>query len=541
LTHPGYEIPVKALVAGVVIIICGMTLLVINPFSSSSDKGIKPADVKKSGRTVGSQKHGSGSYQPVSGFSDSDSVGSEKRSGDRKTKAVSGLSRKTDDPAFVEYRTKYDSIHAIRNTKERKEALLQFGRELAKKDPVRGLAFIKSMTPDFFRFGFGDSDIMLVCQGFFETATQLNLNNAITMALDLPRQFHRAGLGTVMTTWARSDLTAAIAYLDKLPPEYANHGIESVFSVWGEKDPGTALGEALKFKDPVMGRMFETAVMSVLGGWANVDPKAAWTYVLNPGDSLKETFVHKDRFLAMISAIWAAKDLDAAIQAAQALRTSSDKTAGTVAGTSDPSQKTYQRILEFMTMRLLETDPAAADKLFDREKWLASNPWLSAKNVGRLIDEGSVAEAAEWMTKIPDKKSAFDCARQLAYRRATSDYDSVFKWASMIQDDYIKAGALSNIAVQQAQRDINRPIDWLYDLPDGYAKERSVAGYVLGYIRKTGDRKVEMELRQQMNGAQIDMSWLAQVVERSKVEPQDKNKLMNLVEGRRPPKPLVIQ
>ncbi|MDD4872696.1 MAG: hypothetical protein PHR77_19260 [Kiritimatiellae bacterium] len=541
MTHPGYEIPMKAVIIGLAVIICGMTLLVINPFPSSSDKRVKPAAVKKSGKSVQDQKRESGSYEPVSGLSDSDSIGPGSRSGNRKAGTVSGSNQKADDSVMAAYRAKYDSIHAIRKTKERREALLQFGRELAGKDPVRGLAFIKAMTPDFFRFGFGNSDIMLVCQGFFETTAQLNPNGAITMALDLSRQFHRAGLGTVMTTWARSDLTAAIAYLGKLPPEYANHGIESVFSVWGEKDPGTALAETLKFKDPAMGRMFETAVMSVIDGWANIDPKAAWAYVMNPDDAMKEIFVRKDRYLSMIAAKWAEKDFEAAWQAVQALNKSSGGNSGTAAAGSDSGNQSYRRMLEFMVMRLFETDPDAAGKLFDREKWLAGNPWLSSRNVGRLIDEGSVAEAAEWMAKIPDKKAAFDCARQLAYRMTLSDYDSVFKWASMIQDDYIKAGALSNIAVLQAQRDINRPVDWIYDLPAGYAKERSVAGYVLGYIRKTRDRELEIELRQQMGGTQIDMAWLVQVVERSKIDPQDKNMLMNLVEGRRPQKPLVIQ
>ena len=111
----------------------------------------------------------------------------------------------------------------------------------------------------------------------------------------------------------------------------------------------------------------------------------------------------------------------------------------------------------------------------------------------------------------------------------------------MIQDDYVKAGALSNVAAQQAQHDIDRPIDWIYDLPDGYSKDRSVAGYILGRVMRTNDRELEVALRKQMSLPQIDMAGLALAVDLAKVNPGEKIALMNLVEGRRVQKPLIIQ
>jgi len=287
--------------------------------------------------------------------------------------------------------------------------------------------------------------------------------------------------------------------------------------------------------------MFQSAVISVIDGWSNIDPKGAWAYVLNPDEAVRDVFARKDRYLSMIAAKWAETDLDAAMAALKAYGGAAAADPYAAIARGDSAERSYQRMVEFMTMRLLEANPEAANQLFDREKWLAGNPWLSTRNVGRLIDEGSVAEAAEWMGKIPDKNTAFDCARQLAARRTASDYDSVFKWASMIEDDYVKAGAFSNIAAQQAQREINRPIDWIYDLPDGYTRDRSVAGYVLGKVRNTRERELEAELRQQMAGTTIDMVALAKVIDRSSMDPAEKNTLMNLVEGRRPQKPLVIQ
>ncbi len=442
------------------------------------------------------------------------------------------------------YQLKYKTLRSMTVAADRRAALLEFGRELARNDPVGGLAFIKSLASGRGRrmdwFSFGHDEMSLVCQGFFEVSAELNLDNALAMAIDLPHQFSRPGMGTVMKTWARTDLNAALAYIEKLPLEYTRQGIESVFSVWGEKNPGAAMSEALKLKNPELGRMFETAVMSVLAGWSNTDPKSAWAYVLNPDEAMKDAFSRRGFYLPMIAAKWAEKDLEAALVAVKALNETAalSPAPGTERGRAEMS---CERIIEFMTMRLFDTDPTAAAAMFDREKWLAGKPWLSTRNVGRLIDEGSITEAAEWMTKIPDREAAFECARQLAARRTESDYDAVFKWANMIEDDYVKAGALSNIAAQQSQRDINRPIDWIYDLPGGYAKERSIAGYVFGKVRQTNDRELEALIRKQMAAPRIDMAELAVAVEISKINPEAKIELMNLIEGRRPVKPLIVQ
>ncbi len=537
-----FEISGKTVVFITVLFIGGM-LLLFSFFPSSYSKQTKQSSNKKSQKPSISKDYRGESYDPGDGFP-IDNQDERRRGAVPGTRVSEGSNQTTNDPVMAGYRLKYKNLRAINKAADRRTALLEFGRELARTDPARGLAFIKSFASDrggrWGWFGFGRDDINLVCQGFFEVSAQLDLGNAITMAVDLPGQFRRAGLGTVMKTWAGTDLNAALAYIEKLPPDYTRYGVEAVFSVWGGKDPGAAMSEALKFKNPELGRMFETAVMSVLDGWSNVDPKSAWAYVLNPDESVKDAFTRRGFYLPMIAAKWAEKDLDAAMAAVKALNETTvlPSVSGADGGRSNQS---YERIVEFMTMRLFDTDPEAAAAMFDREKWLAGKPWLSTRNVGRLIDEGSVTEAAEWMSQIPDKQAAFECARQLAARRTESDYDAVFKWANLIEDDYVKAGALSNVAAQQAQRDINRPIDWIYDLPSGYAKERSVAGYVYGKVRQTNDRELESLLRKQMAAPQIDMAELAVAVEISKMDPKEKIELMNLVEGRRPVKPLIIQ
>jgi len=544
-----HEVPVKTVIAGAAVVAIGMTILLVDPFPEPATKSKNPAPAGKIIPKTDDHEYQSGSFEGP-GFPDSDPEEQAGRLAQQMDGTSSGSNVNTNDSVVSEISSRFEGIRAIRKMEDRKKSLLEFGRELARKDPGGGLAFIKAMAEaDFQGFGrggfmFGGSDIGLVCQGFFEVVAQANVNTAITMALDLPRQLHRDGLGTVMKTWASSDLGAALAYIDKLPGDYARHGVEAVFEIWGNKDPGAALEGALRLVDPSKpetGLMLRTAVASAMDGWATIDPQAAWAYMMKPDDLLKGMLSGDNRLLSMIAAKWAGKDLDAAMAAVRARAGISETTVVAGGDNSDAATRDYQRTVEFMTMRLLETDPLAADKLFDREKWLAGNPWLSSRNVTRLIGEGSVSEAAEWMSKIPDKNAAFDCARQIAARKASSDYDMVFKWATMIQDDYIKAGALSNIAVEQAQHQINRPIEWIYDLPDGYSKDRSVAGYALGMIRRTRDRDLENELRQQMAQPQIDMAAVKLVIDKSRVDAQDKNTLMNLVAGHRSAKIIVVE
>jgi len=540
-----HEIPYKALAAVVAAIAVGMTILLVDPFSDAKSKNSAPPQSKAVRQGEIHDEYQTESFGGP-GFPGSDPEEPSDRSAGRMIGMSSNAGDSTNNPAVARLRGKFEDMRAIRKRQDRNKALLEYGRELARTDPAGGLALIKAMASEFHGFGhghfmFGGSDIGLVCQGFFEVSAQSNINTAIAMALELPRQLHRDGLGTVMKTWANSDLSAAIAYIDKLPADYARHGVESVFAVWGGKDPGAALSGSLKFGDPSKPEtwmMVRTAVSSAMDGWSEVDPKAAWDYMLKPDDALKGMIAGNNYLFSMIAAKWAGKDLDAAMAAVSAVSGISDSTSIAAAGDNNSA---YQNMVSFMTMRLLDTDPVAAGKLFDREKWLAGNPWLSSRNVTRLINEGSVSEAADWMTRIPDKNVAFDCARQIASRQTRSDYDAVFKWASMIQDDYVKAGALSNVAVEQAQHQINRPVDWIYDLPAGYSKDRSVAGYTLGMIRRTGDRDLEAILREQMSQPQINMAMVTQVIGKSKVDQQQKNLLLNLVEGRRQEKLLVVQ
>jgi hypothetical protein len=533
VSHPTHEIPAKALVAAAVVVICGMALLLMDKSGSSSGNRA-PAESKVVPGTGQARKHFTVGYDSGQGFAEADMPSSPGRTAAGADGPDQAQAVNTNDPAVVEFRAKLDNINTIRKFPDRKEALLQYGRELARNNLAAGFALLKALSRDV--PGFSQSDLRTICQGFFEAASQINMNYALAMAMQFPSGFHRVALGTVMKEWAKSDLNSAFAYVYNLPAEFAHHGIESVFSVWGEKDPGAALTEALKFRTVDSGRLYRAAISSVIDGWAGVDPQGAWAFVTNPDNGWKDVIYGNQYILGIIASRWAEKDLDGALAAIRGLTGRA-----TASGTSGEGDRPYQHMVEMLAMRLMDTDPEKAGKLFDREQWLAANPWLASRNISRLIDQGSVTEAAEWMLKIPNKQRAFDCARQLAASRTTSDYDMVFKWATMIQDDYIKAGALSNVASQQAQHDINRPIDWIYDLPDGYAKDRSVAGYALGKIRQTRDRQLEGELRKLMGQPQIDMSIVTAIITRSKVPQQQKDELMNLAEGRRPVQPLVIQ
>ena len=67
------------------------------------------------------------------------------------------------------------------------------------------------------------------------------------------------------------------------------------------------------------------------------------------------------------------------------------------------------------------------------------------------------------------------------------------------ENEVERAYAYSNIAIRIAQHAENHEVssEWIKDLPEGFVKNRSIAGYALGYVRHSRDSDAEYALKKQ--------------------------------------------
>jgi hypothetical protein len=92
-----------------------------------------------------------------------------------------------------------------------------------------------------------------------------------------------------------------------------------------------------------------------------------------------------------------------------------------------------------------------------------------------------------------------------------------------------RAYAYSNIAIRIAQHKKNHEVspDWINDLPEGFVKDRSVAGYALGHVRNSKDADAEYLLKKQFQLDEVDLDHVLEIVQQSNLDQEVKDKFIN--------------
>jgi len=155
---------------------------------------------------------------------------------------------------------------------------------------------------------------------------------------------------------------------------------------------------------------------------------------------------------------------------------------------------------------------------------------IDASAVGSFIFEWSMqdfAAASSWLLQNADKFSDSESMESMLstmYRRQFSeDAELGLQLAHQIEDESLKAKALSNMVIPQLENlGTEAPVDWVSDLPQGIAKKRSMAGYVLGLSRYTKETKLEAQVKFQFLQDKFDLELIQKQVLESNLSSIDK-------------------
>lgn len=149
-----------------------------------------------------------------------------------------------------------------------------------------------------------------------------------------------------------------------------------------------------------------------------------------------------------------------------------------------------------------------------REDPEATKQWLSEfKGDDQRINEWKKTLYATWGRDNPEM--ALNAAATLP----------------ILKDNEVeRAYAYSNIAIRLGQHEGNHNLSpyWIKDLPEGFVRDRSVAGYALGHARHSKDAEAEYALKKQFQLDQIDMDKVLEIVQESSLEDRIKEQISEL-------------
>jgi hypothetical protein len=207
----------------------------------------------------------------------------------------------------------------------------------------------------------------------------------------------------------------------------------------------------------------------------------------------------------------------------------------------DPGDGPFMNSLDLalVDQTLNQRDYAAAASLFEELSVLYEGT-IDASAVGDMpLDWASenFSAATEWLLANGPRFSNQETLHSLissVYRSGVvfgDDPEGVLASALSIEDETYRAMALSNVLIPQVE-DVGLQLntDWVRDLPEGFAKQRVMAGYVLGLSRHSNDTVLEAQVKFQFLEDAFDVEVIKQLVAESGLTQLEKNTTLLFLE-----------
>lgn len=161
---------------------------------------------------------------------------------------------------------------------------------------------------------------------------------------------------------------------------------------------------------------------------------------------------------------------------------------------------------------------------------------IDASAAGRFALDWSkqdFAAASDWLLanseKISDLESMESMLGTMYRHKAGKEPGVALSNALQIEDETLQALALSNTVIPQLEKiGTEAPVEWVSQLPQGFAKQRSMAGYVLGLSRHAEETTLEAQVKFQFLQDEFDLAAIQDSVMNSELNSQDKISVVEL-------------
>ncbi len=161
---------------------------------------------------------------------------------------------------------------------------------------------------------------------------------------------------------------------------------------------------------------------------------------------------------------------------------------------------------------------------------------IDASAAGRFALDWSkqdFAAASDWLLansdKISDTESMESMLGTMYRHKSDKDPEVALSYGLQIEDEVLQALALSNTVIPQLEKvGTEAPVEWVSLLPQGFVKQRSMAGYVLGLSRHAKETTLEAQVKFQFLQDEFDLGAIQDSVMNSELSSQEKISVVEL-------------
>lgn len=310
----------------------------------------------------------------------------------------------------------------------RDQALQGVARELARRDPREGLAWLRDLPDNESR----DQAI----SSLFSTWAGSDSKAALEAARELPEgRLRDSALGQLAQNLVDADLSTALSILKELPAGSADNAYQQVAWRWARTDPKSA---AEWFIDNA-GESNRWSLGQIVNEWARNDPDAAlkWASALPDGNEQKGGIVGQ-----VLSNLARNNPADAVEQFSKL--------------TAEQQQTAANNVASSWAWR----DPDAASK------WVMSLKDEATRNnavssVASSWGQRDPAGAARWLETMPAGSIRDTAVQSFAMNAAQKDPEGAVAWALTIGDQGKREGALHGVVSNWARKDRAAATQWV--------------------------------------------------------------------------------
>lgn len=318
---------------------------------------------------------------------------------------------------------------------------------------------------------------------------------AFEQLISMPRnsEARRSGLFRLIRRWATEDPQGALARLKSLGQSADRHNlIANVIGIWAQTDPEQALLAALNIADgnnyaysalsvlakndgvraleltkQYQDRLEHSVMSQVMQTWASSDPQGAAAYIEQLGGN---QVVKNARQIAWHYALQYPEE---AYRWAERVGLLEDSNLASNMGNA-----------------LVQNDLNKAQEIYALLPPSASRDGLFA-NIVRQRSKIDIAQTYKWLSDYTDEPKYSEVRNNLLYEWSRRDPQASAEVIMSIEDNPNRSAHLSSVANNWYDRAPEQALRWLYGLPTGVTRDRTIASLA----HKIGRSDVDEALR----------------------------------------------
>ncbi|WOO41403.1 hypothetical protein [Rubellicoccus peritrichatus] len=275
---------------------------------------------------------------------------------------------------------------------------------------------------------------------------------------------------SLLEKWAELDPLGAMDYLTNIESmRLRDDAAEAILEQWGRSNPVEAISWIDANADSMTGRVYSNRMLSVIAGYAEVDPQGAFNYSSSlPEDTSTQRNVKSRALGEVVRSLVESDQIGEAVSLISGMEPGNMQTEAFSEFIEEWARYDPTAAVEYLGM--LGEDAAADAKQSLMRSWAEYDPvaaaeWLSTlpaddPEMGSLVNNligrwtrYDLEASAAWLNQIPPSPEIDRAVAIYTYRSAQEDPAGAMSWAESVTRDNIRDRLMTRVASEWKQQD----------------------------------------------------------------------------------------